>query len=159
MFISRPRLSPASLTALLASGGGDRLAFVPARANPARLAETLAAMANGHGGSVLIGVSAGGRVVGIEDVDQERETVQAAERLPFPPLILPMPEVVHLEDKTVCVVEVPPGLPHVYALNGRYLTRAGTGNRLLTTTELSGLLLERSEAGFESRCGARRFVG
>jgi len=151
MFISRPRLSQASLTALLATGAGDRLAFVPARAGPSKLAETLAAMANSHGGNVLIGVSAGGRVVGIEDVDQERETVQAAELLPSPPLILPMPEMVQLEDKAVCVVEVPPGLPHVYALNGRYLTRAGMRNRLLTTTELSGLLLERSEAGFEAR--------
>jgi predicted HTH transcriptional regulator len=149
MFISRPRLAPVSLTALLATGA--RLAFVPARAGPSKLAETLAALANSHGGNVLIGVSAGGHVVGIDDVDQERDMVQAAELLPSPPLIGPMPEMLQLEDKAVCVDEVPPGLPHVYALNGRYLTRSGTRNRLLTTAELSGLLLERSEAGFESR--------
>jgi ATP-dependent DNA helicase RecG len=42
-------------------------------------------------------------------------------------------------------------LPHVYSLCGRYLTRTGPHNRLLTTGELSSLLLERGEAGFEGR--------
>ncbi len=151
MYISRLRLSPAGLAALLASGAGDRLAFLPAQVGPAKLAETLAALANSHGGNVLIGVSPSGRVLGIEDADHEQATVQEAELQASPPLILPMPEVVQLHDNAVCVVQVPPGLPHAYALNGRYLTRAGTHNRLLTTTELSSLLLQRSEAGFEAR--------
>ena len=150
MFISRPHLSQTDLANLLGAGASERVAFLPARAGPAKLAETLAAMANSHGGNVLIGVSSAGRVAGIEDVEQERETVQAAELLPSPPLILPLPEMAQIEDKIVCVVEVPPGMPHVYALNGRYLTRAGARNRRLTTAELSGLLLQRSEAGFES---------
>ena len=49
------------------------------------------------------------------------------------------------------MVEVPPGLPHVYSLDGRYLTRTGDRNRLLSSPELTALLLERGEAGFESR--------
>jgi len=48
-------------------------------------------------------------------------------------------------------VEVPPGLPHVYSLDGRYLTRVGDRNRLLSSTELTALLLARGETGFESR--------
>ncbi len=48
-------------------------------------------------------------------------------------------------------MDVPPGLPHVYSVNGRYLTRTGAQNRLLSATELSALLLARDEAGFESR--------
>jgi ATP-dependent DNA helicase RecG len=39
----------------------------------------------------------------------------------------------------------------VYSLGGRYLVRTGSHNRLLATGELSSLLLERGEAGFESR--------
>jgi ATP-dependent DNA helicase RecG len=36
-------------------------------------------------------------------------------------------------------------------VGGRYLTRTGSQNRLQTTSELTGLLLERGEAGFELR--------
>jgi ATP-dependent DNA helicase RecG len=49
------------------------------------------------------------------------------------------------------LLEVPPGLSHVYSLNGRYLTRTGQENRLLSTSELGALLLARGEAGFEAQ--------
>ena len=42
-------------------------------------------------------------------------------------------------------------MPHAYSLNGRYLTRTGASNRLLSASELTALLLSRDEAGFEAR--------
>jgi ATP-dependent DNA helicase RecG len=151
MIISRPHISSADVAALLAAGPAEGAAFLPARSQPAKLAETMAGLANGHGGTLLIGVSSGGRLTGIDDPEQERAAVQAAQLLVSPPLILPMPQFVHLQETTVCALEVPPGLPHAYSVGGRYLTRAGKQNRLLSTSELSSLLLERSEAGFEGR--------
>jgi ATP-dependent DNA helicase RecG len=142
---------PTDIAGLLAGGAGERVAFATARTLPAKLAETLTALANAHGGAILLGVGAGGRVNGVEDPTEEREVVQAAGLLSTPPLILPRPQLVEYQGKTICVVEVPPGLPHVYSLGGRYLTRTGRNNRLLTTGELSSLLLERGEAGFEGR--------
>jgi len=135
----------------LAEGPGERLAFVPPHTAAPRLAETLIALANAHGGVVILGVGANGRLIGVGDPNEARALVEAAGLLPFPPLILPLPRLVEHEGKLLCVVEVPPGLPHVYSLDGRYLTRSGAQNRLLTTTELSALLLERGEAGFEAR--------
>jgi len=46
---------------------------------------------------------------------------------------------------------VPPGLPHVYSLQGQYLIRDGNQNRPLSPPELRRLMLNRSEAGFESQ--------
>ena len=127
------------------------LPTVSAGTAPNKLAETLTALANAHGGVILLGVAAGGKVAGVSDLAEAQQSAQAAGLLSTPPLILPLPQVVALDGKQVCVVEVPPGLPHVYSLGGRYLTRTGAENRLLSTSELTGLLLERGEAGFELR--------
>ncbi len=150
-FPAPPRWTDDDIAALLAAGPDERIAFLPASANAARLAETLVALANAHGGMVVFGIAPSGRPQGIADPDEALDTVQAAELLATPPLIIPVPQVVEYADRRVCLIEVPPGLPHAYSLNGRYLTRTGTNNRLLSSAELAGLLLARAEAGFEAR--------
>jgi ATP-dependent DNA helicase RecG len=139
------------IAGLISFGPDERVAFAPANAGPARLAETLAALANTHGGVLLVGINAAGRPTGIADAGETRATLQTAGLLASPPLILPLPQTIEVDGKTVCSVEVPPGLPHVYSMDGRYLTRTGAQNRLLSAGELSALLLARGEAGFESR--------
>ena len=49
----------------------------------------------------------------------------------------------------VVAIHVPAGLPHIYSLQGLYLTRTAGQNRPLTTPELRLLLVERSETGYE----------
>ncbi|MCX7669986.1 MAG: putative DNA binding domain-containing protein, partial [Anaerolineae bacterium] len=151
MMPGRLNRTPEEISALLAEGQGERIAFAVPGASPARLAEHLIALANAHGGTLLMGVQQNGKLVGVADPQEARASIQAAGLLSTPPLILPLPQIVELDGRAVCLVEVPPGLPHVYSLNGRYLTRSGGHNRLLSASELTGLLLERGEAGFESR--------
>lgn len=139
------------LARLLAAGPGERVAFAPAGVSPAKLAETLVALANAHGGAVLLGVAVTGKPQGLVAAEEALATIQAAGLLSNPPLILPRPQIVTTDGKSVCVAEVPPGLPHAYSVSGRYLTRAGAQNRLLTSVELTGLLLARDESGFEAR--------
>lgn len=134
----------------LAQGPGSRLAFLPETASPRRLGETLVAMANAHGGALLLGTSPSGRSQGLEAAKEAQERAVAAALIADPPLILPLPELIELDGATVCVVHVPPGLPHAYSLKGQYFTRDGDDNRVLSTTELRSLLMARSEAGFES---------
>jgi ATP-dependent DNA helicase RecG len=148
---SRPRWAADDISRLLAEGPGEGLAFAPAGIAAPRLAETLVALANAHGGTVLVGVAAGGRPQGVADPDGALDTVQQAELLAAPPLIVPLPQIVEYEGRTLCVIEIPPGLPHAYNLGGRYLTRTGALNRLLSSAELAGLLLGREEAGYEAR--------
>src|SRR5258708_27031215 len=52
-------------------------------------------------------------------------------------------------DATTLVVNVPPGLSHVFALDGRFLARDGLANRALTPRELRRLLIERADLNYE----------
>ena len=70
---------------LISAGPDERVAFVPANAGPARLAETLAALANTHGGVLLVGINAAGRPTGIVDAGEARATLQTAGLLASPP--------------------------------------------------------------------------
>lgn len=151
MSVDLSRWTPDAVSGLVAAGPGERLAFVPPKTGPARLAEILAALANAHGGTALLGVAPNGRVMGIAAGDEARGSVQAASLLASPPLILPLPQAVTHQGKTLLLIVVPSGLPHVYSVDGRYLTRTGAQNRPLSAAELGALLLARAEAGFEAR--------
>ncbi len=115
------------------------------------LAETLGALANAEGGEVFLGVSPGGReVIGLREPQKAVDRVfQAVLRLQ-PPLVLPVPEVVARDGRSLLKITVPPGLPHVYSLEGRYLTRKGARNVPLAAELLRRLLVERGAVQFES---------
>ncbi len=143
-------ISAAEVTAYLDGGQRDHVAFLSAAAKHELIAETLSAMANANGGVVLLGVTAKGVLQKQTDVTALREAVVEAGLLADPPLILPAPQIAHCDKGEVVVVQVPPGLPHLYSLQGRFITRTAGQNRPLTTPELRRLLLERGDAGFES---------
>ncbi|MCL4862402.1 MAG: putative DNA binding domain-containing protein [Caldilineaceae bacterium] len=143
-------LSEEELATYLEQGPTDQVAFLPATANARAIAETLAAMANANGGLLLLGVTAKGAPQKQSDAMALREAAIEAMLLTNPPLILPTPQVTNTPRGDVVVVQAPPGLPHLYSLQGAYLTRTAAQNRPLTTPELRRLLLERGDAGFES---------
>ncbi|MBV7338493.1 putative DNA binding domain-containing protein [Chloroflexi bacterium TSY] len=159
-------ISENELKTLLQSGQSERVAFVSAKASKRALSETLAALANTHGGYLLFGVTKNGTPQAEFDVQAMRDMIMDVSLLTDPPLILPSPQIINIstpensisnpidqqsnQPGTIVVVEVPSGLPHIYSLQGRYLTRADSQNRPLTTPELRNLILERGEASFES---------
>ncbi|MEZ4860311.1 MAG: ATP-binding protein [Caldilineaceae bacterium] len=138
------------VAAYLEGGQQDHVAFLPGNAKHEAIAETLAALANANGGIAFLGVSAKGQPQKNADLGLLREAVVEAGLLTDPPLILPTPQRALSPKGEVVVIQVPPGLPHLYNLHGRYLTRTASQNRPLTTPELRRLLLERGDAGFES---------
>ncbi|HXF61306.1 MAG TPA: ATP-binding protein [Caldilineaceae bacterium] len=139
------------LAAFLEAGPSDRVAFLPARVPVRTLAETLAALANANGGVALLGVSGKGVVQKEVDVAALRDAAVSAGLMTDPPLVLPSAQTLESERGAVVVIQVPAGLPHIYSLQGMYLTRTGGQNRPLTTPELRRLLLERGDAGFETQ--------
>ncbi|MCB0044232.1 MAG: putative DNA binding domain-containing protein [Caldilineaceae bacterium] len=143
--------SSAELRAALSGGEGEQTAFMTARASTANVAETLAALANANGGLLFAGVTSAGKIQARNDANALRDKITEAGLLTAPPLILPAPRRIVIDDAELAVVEVPSGLPHIYSLRGAYFTRTGKHNRPLTTPELRRLLLERGEAGFEEQ--------
>jgi ATP-dependent DNA helicase RecG len=138
------------LRRLIRQGRGTQLDWQPAAVEPHTLAPVLTALANTtHGGKVLIGLD-GETVTGItETVDCVDGVLQAA-LLAQPRLLIPIPQTTQLDGKTLLVVDVPAGMPNVYALDGRYLIREGTQNVPLHPRDLRRLLIERGEISFET---------
>jgi ATP-dependent DNA helicase RecG len=139
--------------ALLQRGRGPSTDFLPKRTSRNRLAETMAAMANSEGGTILLGVSpARGQVQDLGDVEEARDRVLQAALLCEPPLIIPLPQVASLHaGRQLLVIEIPPGLPHAYSVGAKYLTRVRTQNRPLSPRHLRRLLFERGETSFGAR--------
>lgn len=144
------RTTPEQASQWIASGGSGSVALLPETASPRRVGETLAALANAHGGVLLLGVNASGQPQGLAAPAAVREQAVAAALLAEPPLVLPLPELVAVAGRELCVVYVPPGLSQVYSIKGQYLTRAGKENRVLSTAELRTLLIARGEGHFEA---------
>ncbi|MSP13506.1 MAG: transcriptional regulator [Chloroflexi bacterium] len=138
------RISSQEVQSLLNQGSGEDLDLKPARTSPPSLATSLVALANTHGGILILGAD-----TGLPDPDEARLRVLEATLLCDPPLILPVPETITIGDKILLVLTVPPGLPHVYHIRGRYLYRRGAEELPLPAPRLRQLLLERSERGFE----------
>ena len=105
-------------------GKGQETDFKPESTTPVKLAQSLIALANSTGGTVLLGVSTkDAQPTGLKDPEAARDKALKAALLPDPPLIIPLPELVNLDGAEILVITIPPGLPHVYSLKGRYLMR------------------------------------
>lgn len=115
------------------------------------LAATMVAMANSQGGAVVLGVvGPTGAVVGVRDPESAVDRVLQAALAIEPPLIIPMPRVHRLKARSVVVVRVPRGMPHVYSLDGRFLYREGVSNTALKPRDIRRLMMERGETSFET---------
>ncbi|MBS1251607.1 MAG: hypothetical protein MAG451_00640 [Anaerolineales bacterium] len=129
---------------------GEQTDFQPADVTSSRLAQSMVAMANGAGGTILVGVS--GRkpkIVGLDDPEVAQDRAVEAALLCEPSLIIPLPKIVEVDERALLIVDIPRGLPHAYSLDGRYLGRRGTKNEPLTGEELRRLLFDRGERSFE----------
>jgi ATP-dependent DNA helicase RecG len=136
---------------LLTQPEGPGLAFFRERGKLSDLAETLVAMANAQGGTIIIGVGgrARARVEGVQDAAAVRDMALEAALIATPPLVLPLPQTVKHADVTLLLVTVPPGLPHVYNLHGKYLQRQGATNQPLLPDALRRLLRDRGEVSWD----------
>ena len=141
-----------TISKLIEQGLGTELHWYPEDVAPSRLAATLVGMANTAGGTVLVGVSPrAGQIQGVRDPDDLMDRIFQAALLSDPPLVLPLPQTEIVEGLPVLRVSVPPGLPHVYSLEGRYLGRSGKREAPLPARQLRQLLVERGVIQFESR--------
>jgi len=145
-------LNEEQVLALIAQGEGPAAAFLPARFRLPALGETLVALANARGGTVILGVRSGRRtpVEGLIAPDEARALVQEVAQDCTPPLELATPQVVTVHGRTLLVVTVPAGLSQAYHYHGLYMLRRGAENLLPSSMELRSLLLERGEERFET---------
>jgi ATP-dependent DNA helicase RecG len=148
---SEQTFSEEDVLGLLKAGRSEVLDWLPGRALVSDIAATLAAMANAHGGTVLLGVAPrSDKPAGVDDTENAINQVLEAALSIEPPLIIPLPQLVQVQGSSMVVVQIPRGMPYVYALAGRYLARAGTESISLPPHLLRRLILERGDMTFES---------
>ncbi|MGQ9910087.1 MAG: ATP-binding protein [Candidatus Flexifilum sp.] len=139
------------LLSVLKTGRSERLDWFPEQTAIEAIAATLTAMANSQGGTVVIGaVGQGPTITGVRDADQTVDRIIQAALAVEPQLFIPMPRQYKLGDKLVIAAVVPQGMPHVYALDGRYLIRQDCDNVALKPRDLRRLVFERGESNFET---------
>jgi ATP-dependent DNA helicase RecG len=137
--------------ALLEDGQTDTVDWLPGCTPVADIAAILAAMANARGGALFVGGALrADQPVGMDDIEAVVAHILEAALSIDPPLIIPLPEVVQIKSEPMVVVQVPPGMPYVYALDGRYLTRKDAANVALSPYLLRRLILERGDVAFEA---------
>lgn len=139
------------LDRLMAEGESERVALLRERARPDELAETLAALANRNGGTILLGIGGRARpkLEGLHDPAAAEELALEAALICTPPLLLPLPRRIAFGEQTTLLIEVPAGLPHVYSVHGKYLIRQGIANVPIPPHTLRQLLLDRGSVGWE----------
>lgn len=145
------QLSPENVRKIIKEGPGAKTVLLGAKASSRKIAESMVALANVHGGLIILGATSSRKITGVSDTELASELMSSAALIATPPLILPLPELVEVDGKTVCIGQVPAGLPHVYSLRGQYLVRSGRNTRPLMPHELRVLLLNRSESSFEAQ--------
>ncbi len=139
------------ISTLIGQGQSEKVAFADESVSISAMTETLAAFANAEGGTLLIGIDPkGNSILGVLNVEKLIESALEAGLRCDPPLVLPRPRSVELENKQLLTVLVPAGLAHVYAVRGKYLVRSGKNNIALGPRQLRQLLRERGDAAFES---------
>jgi ATP-dependent DNA helicase RecG len=124
---------------------------------PQLLAETLVALANSDGGTILIGVDEAGQATGEAYADEVEEALRAALRECRPPVVVRWHEAAAEEGVAFAIVV--PRSSELHSLtDGRVLVRAGKENRPLGGEQIRQLAATKSTADFESESapGARR---
>jgi ATP-dependent DNA helicase RecG len=145
-------VSELEISSWIAQGMGQGLHWFSEDVPPARLAPVLAGMANAQGGTVLLGLAPRTpEIMGLRDLPAALDRVFQAALLADPALILPIPTQVIVQGCAVLVISVPPGLPHVYSVDGRFWGREGTQTNPLSARRLRALLMERGAVQLESR--------
>lgn len=136
---------------LIKSGRGAQADWFGDQTGRDILAETMTAMANTQGGTLMLGiVGQSGSLVGVRNATEGVDLLLQAALSIEPPLIVPLPQVVRMNGKAVIMLQIPPGMPHIYALDGRYLQRQGAQNIALKARDLRRLILARGEVSFEA---------
>ena len=154
-----PAASSDDIRARITSGRSASLDWLAENAAPDAIASTLAAMANTNGGTLIVGIDAPAVgapamappiISGVTDVAGAVGRIEEAALRLDPPLIIPEPQTVAIDEKKLVLAVVAAGMPRVYALDGRYLCRDGAASVAIEPAALRRLLIERGEINFET---------
>lgn len=136
----------------VAKGEGTTLEFKLQVTTPQKIARTLCAFANAHGGNLLIGITDGGQIAGVIDIDAQKNVLfEANQHYCMPPITLHIKE--YTENfLTVLGVYVPASQhkPHAtLQTDGTSVVYIRSGNSTVPASKLVEKRLRNEQAGSE----------
>ena len=139
---------------LTAGEEGERVEFKAEFTN--KIGRTLAAFANAQGGSIYIGVSDTGQVVGVKDINKLKSDVQHLINNCQPSIAITMRKQVKHSTKPILAVTVQEGDNKPYAYNDVCYTRDGAATRPMRPAEII-VAAEQSERINFDRVACKKF--
>ena len=129
------------LKTILRRGEDSRTQFKSTFKSVDALAAEICAMANSHGGQIIVGVSDSGEIEGVQDLQRLNGMISnACSQKIDPPLSVTTRNVVE-SDRCVVLIEVPLGPNKPYVANKRdYWVKVGADKRRATREELKRLM-------------------
>jgi len=146
-----PMSNPADLLTLIAQGESETVEFKRSVAELEQVVETIVALANTHGGLVLIGVGPKDEVVGVDVGQVTGERIANRITGNTDPVIYPSVQIVEVAGRKVFMIAVPESdnKPHLTA--GRAFVRVGVTTVQMRRDEYERLLLLRRQSPFDRR--------
>jgi len=107
------------------------------------LATLISAFVNTNGGTIIVGIEEGGRILGIDNAASARSRIEQAIKAVSPSVHVET-ETVIVDGKSVLVVTVPKGRESPYLTGGRVFQRTGHRTVPITSQVLSSNIRERA---------------
>jgi ATP-dependent DNA helicase RecG len=136
------------------SKGEDYSTEFKARLSEKReILETICAFSNSNGGTILIGVSDNGEILGVDIGRSTIEELINDIKFSIEPTIIPHVELVEIEGKKIIVIRVAEGLNKPYFFKGVAFRRIGKTNQRIPRDELEKIIVEKYKnlISFEER--------
>jgi ATP-dependent DNA helicase RecG len=127
---------------LIKQGESERVEFKSSLRDLSILVKNVSALANTHGGTILVGIQGPNKIVGT-DPNQVIQLVERSRNALSPAIDLDV-TIVIIDNKSVAVISVPES-PEIVLANGMALKRLGDHNLPLTPTEIAKKLPPESD--------------
>lgn len=132
-------------------GEGWNIEFKEILPKPSKLAQTIVAFANHQGGTILIGISNRGRIIGFEPSKEDYDNIlRTAREVVNPPIRYEEVKEFVVNHKKIVALKIPAGVDQVYSTSdGRYLKRENRENVAIDWRILYQLITKRERISFE----------
>ena len=137
-----------NLDQVLHNGENSFVEFKEERVHPDSLAKEMAAFTNTEGGAIFIGITGDGSVGGATRPDLEEWVFNIA-RNNVKPALLPLFEMIVLQDKKIARVIINKDTSGPFSVSGKYYIRAGSTSRECSKEELGRLFQRSRQVYFE----------
>jgi len=136
---------------LLKEGESETVEFKPSLSQMSEIMESICAFSNTKGGTILIGVSDKGELIGVDIGRRTIENLVNRIKQNTDPMVYPSIRVEKIDEKEVIVMDVEKSKQKPVLAFGRAYRRVGKTNQKLRYEEIRNLVLETSKVYWDER--------